>query len=250
MKDLVFHDGTSYIALLNGIDAKPVTCLEASRGLPKGRFFCVRHDLDNELENVMELAKIETVMGIRASYFFLHIMKYFGTQEMHDLCRNLCALEHEVGLHVDFVGAHCWGRTDMEQTLYKALKVLRRYGGEVRGVASHGRTECYDTVLNYEFWQEFDPNRWEGVGKRKIHPVSLKDFGLEYEAYFLPYDVYFDDSAGVWSGLMTEGLRPIPFERHMRGGEHDIGKEAIERFNRMESGLLQLLVHPVWWKVV
>jgi len=74
------------------------------------------------------------------------------------------------------------------------------------------------------------------IKTQEVPQISLADVGLEYEAYFLKYEGYLSDSHGDWGGSIAEAkIKSI--------------SSAIELFNKMNKGALQILLHPIYWEV-
>src|SRR4029077_8485228 len=59
----------------------------------------------------------------------------------------------------------------------------------------------------------------------ELKPVPMADFGLEYDANWLPRGGYLSDSGGRWSGIGFDA--------------------TVALFPR--KGQLHMLVHPDWW---
>jgi hypothetical protein len=96
---------------------------------------------------------------------------------------------------------------------------------DVVGAAAHGSPWCHRLGFhnNYVFagWDEPVPGFPAREGPQKLDPA---EFGLEYEAYHVPRDVYFPDSAFV------DGQRSHPA---------DLRLEPVRR--------TIVLVHPCHW---
>jgi len=108
----------------------------------------------------------------------------------------------------------------------------------VVGTSCHGYVECYNRkYFNYQVWSEYDSEKNEGFDIRWPQ-FSLKEFGLEYESYFLPNDI----------GYVVDGQKP--FERAALLSDKNIKQAVIMDFNKAEEGLFQLLTHPCWWEEV
>jgi len=68
--------------------------------------------------------------------------------------------------------------------------------------------------------------KWE---KYPLGQHSLKEYGYEYEAYFINFNIYFSDSRGKWND--PEGFNGIL-------NDLDISKPGDR---------IQILAHPDWW---
>jgi len=103
---------------------------------------------------------------------------------------------------------------------------FKNNGFEITGSASHGDGLCrVHGYINYEVFEGC--NRGASVvfpnPDFEIPKVNMQDFGLMYEAYFLPRDQYFSESGGNW------GTVPV-----------------IEHFENPDL-ITHILIHPQWW---
>lgn len=185
----------------------------------------LRHDVDSRLDSALELARLEHERGLRATYFVLHTAPYWSGPDLLLRLRRLQDLGHEVGFHNDLVTLERVEGADPGEVLRRELDRLRAGGVDVVGTAAHGSPWCHRLGFhnNYVFrgWDEPQP----GFPNRDV-PVQLDpaEFGLEYEAYHVPHDMYFSDSAFV------EGRRAHPDDLRLVPGRRTI-----------------VLVHPCHW---
>jgi hypothetical protein len=139
--------------------------------------------------------------------------------------RRLHELGHEVGFHNDLVTVERVHGGDARAALEEALARLRGAGIDVTGAAAHGSPWCHRLGFhnNYVFagWDEPQPGFPSREVAEKLDPA---EFGLEYEAYHVPHDVYFSDSSFV------DGRRAHPAELDLEPGHRAI-----------------VLVHPCHW---
>ena len=186
----------------------------------------LRHDVDLRLQSAIELARIEHDRGLRATYFLLHTAPYWTGEELVPAARRLQELGHEVGFHNDLVTLErVFGLDDAGAFLREQLDRLREGGIEIVGAAAHGSPWCHELGFhnNYVFrgWDEPVAGFPLTEVPQKLDPA---DFGLEYEAYHVPNDVYFSDSAFVG------GRRAHPADLTLNPGKRTI-----------------VLVHPCHW---
>lgn len=185
----------------------------------------LRHDVDSRLDSALELARLEHDRGLRATYFVLHTAPYWNDPGLVDELHRLQGLGHEVGFHNDLVTLQRLEGIDAGAYLRQALARLRRGGIDVVGAAAHGSPWCHRLGFhnNYVFrgWDEPVPGFPSTEVPQKLDPA---EFGLEYEAYHVPRDEYFSDSAFV------DGRRAHPADLHLEPGKRTI-----------------VLVHPCHW---
>ena len=63
------------------------------------------------------------------------------------------------------------------------------------------------------------------------------------EAYFVRRDAYLTDSGHTWRGAVKQ---IPPFEAF---NKFEGAVDTVQKFNAMQEGVMQLLVHPCWWEV-
>lgn len=222
----------------------------------KGKTMILRHDVDLSIDNALKLARYEYSHDIRSTYFLLHTAKYFNySEELATKCKKIVDYGHDIGLHNNVLTI-CFKRKvsrkirEINKIIRPPLNFLRKNGIEVIGTSAHGVKRCYiQKYFNYELWKEFDPQRNEGLLERKIRKMSLKTYGLLYEAYFIDYDFYLSDSGNTWSGLIVDEF-PIVYEKNLKYGPKNVGLEALEKYRESSSGVIQILIHPIYWREV
>jgi hypothetical protein len=201
----------------------------------------LRHDIDSNPFKALEMAKIESMLDIRASYYILATGEYSGSFENGQFCRSLelgvlyrelHKLGAEIGIHNDLLtimiqyGIDPFIFNKSELSYYKSLRV------PVYGTASHGSTIAKIThIPNYQIFSDFAKvDSVVYLGKKyPIGKNSLSDYGFKYEAYAIDYNIYLSDSGGVWND--PEGLQGI-----------------LKKLEASKPGdRIQILVHPDWW---
>jgi hypothetical protein len=199
-----------------------------------------RHDIDLNPFKALEMAKIERELGIRATYFVLPTSDYYGfiyrrgvirNDGLDSLIREIYDTGAEIGIHNDLLTVMIEYGSDPFIFNLKDLAFYKSLNIPIYGTSSHGSPIAKRTVPNYQIFSDFakkDTVSYNGVvfplGKR-----SLKEYGFEYEAYFLNFNLYYSESGGNWN---------IP------GGYSGI----IEMFRTSVPGdRIEILTHPDWW---
>ena len=239
-----------YLDLVRSIDGRLIRMKDTGKADEK--IYCLRHDVDYSMDKALAFAEVEAEHGLFSTFFLLHTAGYFDySDEFLRKCKRLIKLGHDVGFHNDAVT--CWYSSggNIKDIINKPLSFLRNGGIKVIGTAAHGSKLCYEKkYLNYELWKEFDPTKnhglVEGVPSKKF---SLKDFGFEYEAYFLDYNAYLSDSGGNWIGLEVVKERAKLYEKDGLFFKGNLGREIIPKFNSYPNGFLHCLFHPTWWNI-
>jgi hypothetical protein len=214
----------------------------------------VRHDIDSDIENAVELARWEHAHGIRTTYCVLHSAWYYGRHvdgQVTDRSENtverlleIQSLGHEINLHNNMVVVGLQSGRDPYDLLEEELDFLRSRGIDVRGTSTHGHPLCGRLgFFNFELFSECvypangGPRTIEHDGHRvTIGTRSMREFGLTYEGYDLPRDVYISDSGGNLKSVTDTRGRAGKLRKEMDPAppfEHIVG----------------ILTHPEWWEL-
>lgn len=180
---------------------------------PAEKLTYVRHDIDHDIESAVTIGRWEHEHGLRSTFCVLHTAWYYGTfdgrhyhhsAQMIDACLDLQDLGHEINLHNNFVTLGLEHGIDPVELLHEELSFLRRHGVSIRGTSAHGDALCRE--LDYFNLELFKETPWPAKGGRRIirHKgnqvelgvVPMSAFGVEYEAYDLPREIYVTDSGG------------------------------------------------------
>ena len=223
----------------------------------------LRHDVDHSPVLAHEMACVEAAFGIHSTYFILTTdgaNKWWSNKELRKdylgLIVEMQNMGHEIGLHYDFFGDYFSGGIDPKANIDHILGAFRDAGLKIVGCASHGSGRMRELLgavgqtpypvdyVNYRIWEECGAERKElsAGGRTLVTPaMSLKDYGLCYETYWVTRDWYFSDSGGnFWqsghSGHIFENLDQANLAPH----------EAVPLMQ--EGEVMQILAHPIWWK--
>jgi len=226
-----------------------VTCQEANtrRATLSPHTLILRHDIDNDLENAVVMARREAAAGIRASYFPLHTEWYYRWDSGKKLSKlllraldEIASLGHEIGLHNNAVAAALQTGEEPIKILDRELSELRRHGFDVVGTCAHGDPLCRaGGFVNSEIFAELPrpnlgaPDREISVAdpasgrvlKTKLQPVPMSELGLRYEAGWIGHTLYMSDVGGRWSQSPQRLVADL---------------ETL-------GGPTQVLTHPVYW---
>jgi len=200
----------------------------------------LRHDVDGNPFKALEMAEIEKGYGIRSTYFILATSSYYGRFEdgkvirnegMDSLYKRISDTGAEIGIHNDLLTVMIQYKTDPFEFNTWELDFYKALGISIYGTASHGSEIAKETVPNYEIFSDFAKQaKVDYMGSE--YPLgikSLKDFGFDYESYFIDYKIYYSDSRGLWND--PEGLNGI-----------------LDKLEGSKPGdRIQILAHPDWW---
>ena len=200
----------------------------------------LRHDIDMNPFKALEMANMEKDFRIRATYFVLPTADYYGyifrtglnrSMGLDSLIRELYDTGAEIGIHNDMLTAMISYGFDPLTFNFNELAFINSLGIPVFGTASHGSPIAKKTVPNYQIFSNYakgDSVLYEGK-KYPIGKHSLRDFGFEYEAYFINFNYYYSESGGKWNdnngfaGTLQKLDKSVPGDR------------------------IQILTHPDWW---
>jgi hypothetical protein len=200
----------------------------------------LRHDIDMNPFKALEMAEIEKDFGFSATYFILPTADYYGylfrtglnrSIGLDSLLKDLFDRGTEIGIHNDMLTAMIDYGFDPFIFNSNELAFIKSLGIPVFGTSSHGSSIAKKTVPNYQIFSDFaksDSVLYEGK-KYPIGKNSLKEFGFEYEAYFLNFNNYYSESGGKWNdengftGILSKLEKRLPGDR------------------------IEILTHPDWW---
>jgi hypothetical protein len=171
----------------------------------------LRHDVDYTLNGVLQLAEIETELGITATYLFrVHAHEYnCFTPHVYSLIKQLKSLGHEIGLHFEAMtigralGLHPPDLLKVEKRVLEDI-----IGAQVLTASEHRDiSQVVHQTPNYH--DVFDPL-----------DAGFVNYALDPR--FFNKMKYLSDSNGLW----REGDPTWHYDHHHR---------------------MQVLVHPDWW---
>ena len=63
----------------------------------EGKALVLRHDVDEQPQNALEMAKTENEFGVKATYYFRRVPK----SDHPEIIRQIAAMGHEIGYHYE-----------------------------------------------------------------------------------------------------------------------------------------------------
>lgn len=143
-----------------------------------GKQIIIRHDVDLDLDTALEMAKIESSMGMIGCYFIWINSPFYNIFEQRytKIINEIIALGHEIGLHFDETAHYCEKESEMLFCIEKECKILNDHLNiYIESVSFHRPSKI---VLNGDL----------KLGKY-INTYSNKNFN-EFR--------YISDSKGLW----------------------------------------------------
>lgn len=211
------------------------------------KILMIRHDIDHDLANALNIAEWEAERGIRTTYCLLHTAWYYGELQNNSYRHSdmlvegiirLTELGHEINLHNNLVTLALQKGVDPVLLLKSELEFYDSIGVPITGTSTHGDALCRE--LNFRNWELFKeccddrfggPRIIESGGKScRVGEISMFDMGLEYEAYDMGKDIYHTESGG-----------------NMRIRENTKARRKFGRANPEKGSTCGILTHPIWW---
>lgn len=99
----------------------------------------MRHDVDNDLDQAVRLAKIEEQEGIKSTYFLLLRTDFYNPASAKSIkaIEQIQSMGHEIGLHFDEL-AYSDGRESIEDAIVCEKKILSQICGcDITTVSMH-----------------------------------------------------------------------------------------------------------------
>lgn len=111
----------------------------------KRRCVILRHDIDNDIEKALALAKIEKQEGVKSTYFVLVTSDFYNVYSSRSvkLLQGILDCGHEIGLHFDEVRYPeiCTPENAKEKILEEARFLGVVLGKEIKSVSMHRPSE-------------------------------------------------------------------------------------------------------------
>ena len=226
----------------------------------------LRHDVDHNPETAYKMAEIENRFKIKSTYFALtdDSSKWWWNdlekrEEYLNLYLKMQNMGHEIALHYDFLGEFFVTGKNPLQNATHILKIFRDFGIKIIGCASHGSGQLRKMVgvkgdlpypidyVNYVIWREIKrpPKEIKLNSKTLETPyMSLSDCDLFYESYFVRKDWYISDSGGnFWLGGHVNKKDSFKNLSNLDKDPTEIIKSHLKK-----GEILQILIHPIWWR--
>jgi hypothetical protein len=191
----------------------------------------MRHDCDdNGFASMKAMAEFEHRFDRRSTYYVLHTAPWRRNVFLPERLRYMQDdLGHEIGLHLNWVPSWEDGRASPFEVVERELDALRKLGLKITSIAGHGDEACYRTKLvNYSCFTEAQSAvraPWRSFEEATGHePRSIKEFGIDFLAEFVPKGEYVSDSGDSWSKPLAEVAAGFPY-----------------------AGPLVVLQHPDWY---
>jgi hypothetical protein len=175
---------------------------------PPPRFAIIRHDIDMSPTQALALARIESDLGVRATYTILLTGDFYSPFEFanRQLLRQISNLGHDLGLHFDAT----WHGIESEAELTDAIAWETSLLNRLLDLPSEQRVKMFSFHNTTPFT----------MSCRASHYAGLRN---AYAGYLQENVQYTSDSNGYWI--------------------HRSWQELLKQ----QPDRIQILTHPEWW---
>jgi len=189
------------------------------------RIVIIRHDIDKKPENALELANIESKLGLKTSYYFRMVKQSFN----EDIIKQISDLGHEIGYHYEDLSL---AKGNFENAIKLFEENLNKFREicEIKTICMHGSPlSKWD---NRSIWKKFD----------------YHDFGIIGEPYF---DVdfndvfYITDTGRRWNGdeVSIRDKVTKSFNQRYKTTQQIINSIILDNF----PSKVMMTTHPQRW---
>lgn len=184
----------------------------------------IRHDVDRNAANSLEIAKLEHKLNIKTTYYFRKTRGSFKP----DIIKEIASMGHEIGYHYEDLSLAKGDYSKAKEFFYTNLGRLKEIA-EVKTCAMHGRP--FSKHDNRDFWNKY----------------KLEEFDLVAEA-FLTIDYsdtyYFTDTGRSWaenSANLRDKVNTI------KKANIESTDEMIDFINKNQNQKIALVAHSERW---
>jgi hypothetical protein len=186
------------------------------------KYVILRHDVDRNRKNALEIATIEHELKIQSSFYF----RYPSTFDP-DLLPAISAMGHEIGYHYEVLAKT---RGDDEKAILLFEEELREFRKicTVKTICAHGSP--LSPSDNRDLWKKYSFTRFGIRGDAQLSvnaPVS-----------------FFTDTGRSWD--MRNNLRDSVTNATITAGIRTTG-DLIAHITRVAPPALYLVIHPERW---
>jgi hypothetical protein len=154
----------------------------------------LRHDVDNDPDTALRMARHLASRGVAGSFYLLHTAPYYGrfvdrvlvrNPELAGWVRGMIVAGCEIGVHNDAFGAELTEGVKGPAALVAEIDWLRSQGAVIRGTVAHNSAPAYGAA-NSEVFVGRRLGPWSGSGGRRLPLEAIREdeHGLAYEGTF------------------------------------------------------------------
>jgi hypothetical protein len=193
-----------------------------AQGLPH-RFMLIRHDIDRNPGNALEIAAIENTYGIKSTYYFRRTRSVFKPK----IIKSIERMGHEIGYHYEVLSKANGDPARAIKLFKEELEEFRKLCA-VKSICMHGKPLSRQD--NRDLWKYY----------------NFKDYAILGDAYLSAgADLhYFSDTGRGWG--RRNKIRDI-MPGHREEVQINTTDELIRLIRARYIGRMYILVHPERW---
>lgn len=222
-KDFTYYKYKELIKAIIDSNYQVFTIVDWYKNEPK-QGIVIRHDVDRNAANSLEIAKLENKYNIKTTYYFRKTNSSFKP----DIIKKIASMGHEIGYHYEDLSLANGDYTKAKEFFNTNLSRLREIA-EVKTCAMHGRP--FSKYDNRDLWNKY----------------KLEEFDLVAEA-FLTIDYsdtyYFTDTGRSWAENSANIRDKVDTNKKANIESTD---ELIDFINKNQNQKIALVVHPERW---
>jgi hypothetical protein len=214
----------------------------------------VRHDVDDEPEYALKMARLESELNIKSTYYFRTNENVF----VGNIIREVNSLGHEIGYHYEVLDETFGNYNEaiilFEHNLNKFkpfcdVKTIAQHGspliGNLNATSLSGVYEILKKILKGDkvFTTQINADIWK--------KYNFKDFGIIGEAYIsvdFKNIFYISDTAMCWNNKYR--LKDVTGNKSSNFREINIKttNDIIDIIQNKKVDRIYILVHPDQWR--
>jgi len=188
MKDFTIHAYRSLLSAIQKAGYAFFTFEEWCKGNATGRYVILRHDVDLKAANSLITARIESEMGIHATYYF----RIVPQSNQPGIIKSIADLGHEIGYHYEDLSLFRGDKVKAIEHFRLQLDYFRQFY-PVKTICMHGSpTSKWD---NRDLWNDYDYRNYGILGEPYFDLIKNNDILNQKFNYFT-------DTARMWDGDM------------------------------------------------
>lgn len=230
MRDFTLSSYKNYTILIKSSNCQFLTFKEFFLLNKKPDKFClIRHDVDRKPINALNMARVESELGIKSTYYF----RYKPNTFKKEIILEIASLGHEIGYHYENLSDSNGNVSKALDDFEKNLNIFREIV-DIQTISMHGRPlKKYD---NRDLWK--DPNR---------HKLLKEKFNILGEVYLdIDYSdiAYVNDTGRNW----TNSKSNIRDKVHSNiTADFNNSRDLIQYLKETPPDKICFQIHPERW---
>ncbi len=247
-----------YQELCDAISKSGYTALTVEKYLAEGdvpkKFIILRHDVDEEPEHALKMAKLENEFNIHSTYYFRYTKEVFRP----NIIKTIHSLGHEIGYHYEVLSKsngnyeHAYKTFENELNQFKSLcsiTTIAQHGspllGELSATSFSGVYNIIKNFLNHKkvFTNLIEADLWKKYDFKKSGILGEAYTSINFNNIF-----YISDSGRDWNNAyrikdIVPDTNPL-FSKIKVNNTDDI----INIVDKQKIDRIYILVHADQWR--